>query len=94
MATKMVEAGLGRMSRQGSDSSARDQMRRSGQLLFSDMMALQALAGTGTYISEMKVVGVDRTFGIGIRNPNACSQGNKGLKWAAHFSHEVTPLAR
>ena len=72
MATKIVKVALGRMSL---PEMSDDQMRRSGRLLFSDMMALRALAGTGTYISKMKVVGVDRAFGVGIRDPKyACSQ--------------------
>lgn len=56
----------------------------SGAGLFSDMMALQALADNGTFIHEKRVLGLDSTFGHRLLNPNVCKYGKM---WAAHFSH-------
>ena len=79
MASALVGAAMERVGGQKSE-------------LFSDMMALQSLAGKGVFRSEMAVVGADPKFGHGLMNDNVCSIARG--KIAAHFSHYSIDLLK
>ena len=61
-------------------------------LLFSDMMALQSLAGKSVFDSESRVAGADEKYGLPLLRPDVC-EVTRG-KLAVHFSHYVLGIIK